>query len=268
MKLLIRVVPTIEVMYLILICSMTTTTKTTSAWQQSVSFQYALLTRKQRLPSDCFFSLQGSKADSSGSSNDIDQSLKEAARLREQAEKLRLEVATFEQSKKQAEQAAMKEYKEEQQKVKADQMRRSAVVPILKPDGSTQEECVFFRLFHPDTSPSYITVCQVSSLPMGLILGESNIFAGAIVVDEAIQDGTAAMAGVQVGDILRACTACRMGMDMPTWQVLAGGIGRPSTKRFMYSVDGRPLEEVLDAISSNRMDTSDRPILLVIERQG
>ena len=33
-----------------------------------------------------------------------------------------------------------------------------------------------------------------------------------------------------------------MEMEQPTWQIIAGGIGRPKTVRFMYSVDGRPFE--------------------------
>ena len=44
------------------------------------------------------------------------------------------------------------------------------------------------------------------------------------------------------------------------------GIGQPKTKRFMYSVDGRPLEEVLDAVGSNRMDAQGRDVWLVLER--
>jgi hypothetical protein len=41
--------------------------------------------------------------------------------------------------------------------------RASVTVPILKPDGTTQDERVTFRLFHPQLS-SYITVCPVSSI--------------------------------------------------------------------------------------------------------
>jgi hypothetical protein len=69
---------------------------------------------------------------------------------------------------------------------------------------------------------------------MGLMLGESTSteFAGAIAVVEVSPSGTAAQAQVQTGDILRACTACKMEMEMemPTWQIIAGGIGRPKTK--------------------------------------
>jgi hypothetical protein len=41
----------------------------------------------------------------------------------------------------------------------------------------------------------------------------------------------------------------------------------PKTKRFVYSVDGRPFEEVMDAVGSNRMDPEERPVILVVERQ-
>lgn len=71
---------------------------------------------------------------------------------------------------------------------------------------------------------------------------------------------------IQEGDVLRAVTACQTTMETPTWQLLAGGIGQPKTKRFMFSVDGRPLEEVLDAVESNRMDVARRDVVLVVER--
>jgi hypothetical protein len=71
---------------------------------------------------------------------------------------------------------------------------------------------------------------------------------------------------IQEGDVLRAVTACQTTMETPTWQLLAGGIGQPKTKRFMFSVDGRPLEEVLDAVGSNRMDVARRDVVLVVER--
>ena len=57
-----------------------------------------------------------------------------------------------------------------------------------------------------------------------------------------------------------------MNMEAPTWQLLAGGIGIPKTKRMMYVVDQRPFEEVMDAIGSNRMDPENRPVILVVER--
>jgi len=55
-------------------------------------------------------------------------------------------------------------------------------------------------------------------------------------------------------------------MEQPTWQLMLGGIGQPKTTRMMYSCDGKPLEEILGAISSNTMDPQQRDVWLVIER--
>lgn len=112
---------------------------------------------------------------------------------------------------------------------------------------------------------TFITTCE-APLPIGIILGESEDIPGAMVVDEVAEQSNGEAAGVQVGDILRACTACRAMMKAPTWQILAGGIGQPETARFMYMVDGRPFEEVMEAIGSNRMDPEQRPIVLVLEK--
>lgn len=104
-------------------------------------------------------------------------------------------------------------------------------------------------------------------MPLGIILGESEEFPGAICVDEVARESNGEMAGVRVGDLLRACTACQVTMETPTWQLMAGGIGMPKTKRFMFSVDGRPFEEVMNAVASNRMDPDARPVVLVLERR-
>ena len=78
-------------------------------------------------------------------------------------------------------------------------------------------------------------------------------------------------AGVLPGDILRATTAVKQQMEMPTWQLLGGGIGRPRLFRFVFGadLDARPprtFEEVLGAVASNRMDQERRPAILVVER--
>lgn len=103
-------------------------------------------------------------------------------------------------------------------------------------------------------------------LPLGLLLGEEASMPGLTSVDEVAPGGNGENAGIKEGDIVRAITACQTTMETPTWQLLAGGIGQPKTKRFMYSVDGRPLEEVMDAIGSNRMDSQERDVWLVLER--
>ena len=115
------------------------------------------------------------------------------------------------------------------------------------------------------TGKSRITAVQ-ADLPLGILLGEHEEIPGAIRVDEVAAKTNGESAGVQEGDILRACTACQQTMETPTWQLLAGGIGQPKTKRFMFSTDGRPFEEVMEAVSSNRMDPEGRPVWLVLER--
>mmetsp|Transcript_21197 Transcript_21197/g.32211 ORF Transcript_21197/g.32211 Transcript_21197/m.32211 type:complete len:96 (-) Transcript_21197:33-320(-) len=89
---------------------------------------------------------------------------------------------------------------------------------------------------------------------------------GITTVDEVGEGSNAELAGVKVGDILRACTACQVSMEMPTWQLMAGGIGRPKTSRMMWSVDGKVFEEVMEALISNSMDPQARPVWLVVER--
>ena len=189
-----------------------------------------------------------------------------AQELREQAEQLREEVASFQREKELVAEVERKNQEQIRQEKESIRNRYSARVPILKGDGSTVVEQVDFPPRWPSES-SYILTCE-ASLPLGIILGESETMSGLIVVDEVGDGSNGALAGVQVGDIVRACTACRAMMKAPTWQILAGGIGMPETCRFMYSVDGRPFEEVMEAIGSNRMDPTQRPLLLVLERKG
>jgi len=183
----------------------------------------------------------------------------QAEQWKEEAQKLRDEIAAFEEGKNNIEEAERSEKEEELERLEARRARYSAVVPILKPDGCVVEERCDFSPFWKEEDQSYITA-TTSNLPLGLILGESEQFSGAICVDEATDD-----APLQVGDLLRAFTACRMEMTQPTWQLVVGGIGQPKTVRFMYSADYRPFEEVMDAIGSNRMDP--REMVLVVERR-
>jgi hypothetical protein len=185
--------------------------------------------------------------------------------LMEKAKSLRQEVESFESQRKAAEDDLRREQQAEQTAVQDRRERYSAMVPILKGDGSTQEErCDFTPRWDEETS--YILVLE-ANLPIGVIMGESEDFAATTVVDEVAEGSNGELAGLQVGDLVRAFTACRIEMEMPTWQLLAGGIGRPKTKRFMYQADGRPFEEVMEAVASNRQDPEERPVLLVIERK-
>ena len=185
--------------------------------------------------------------------------------LIEKAKKLRKDVESFEASKRAAENERLMEaaaLQAERQELKE---RYSAVVPILKPDGSTQQERCDFTPRWPQ-GESRILVFE-ARLPIGMILGESENFRATTVVDVVAEGSNGEAAGLKVGDLIRAFTACKVEMEMPTWQILAGGIGIPKTKRFMYSADGRPFEEVMEAVASNRQDPEERPVLFVVERQ-
>mmetsp|Transcript_25598 Transcript_25598/g.41616 ORF Transcript_25598/g.41616 Transcript_25598/m.41616 type:complete len:263 (-) Transcript_25598:163-951(-) len=193
------------------------------------------------------------------------------SKLLEKARKLREEVSAVEQSKAEvqkqndAKEQAQREAEMEAQKEKDQQrLRYSAEVPILKDMGDEVMERVDFPPRLKGGKSRIVTI--QAPLPLGLVLGEDEAIPGLTSVDEVAAEGNGAAAGVKQGDIVRAITACQTTMETPTWQLLAGGIGQPKTKRFMYSVDGRPLEEVLDAIGSNRMDVQARDVWLVLER--
>jgi len=191
----------------------------------------------------------------------------DAENLLKQVQKLREEVNQFEQAKDdklKEEQRARKEINKQKQD---EYIRFSAEVPILKGDGSEVMERVQFlpRLKGKGNKKSKILTVQ-APLPLGIILGQSDELPGLTTVDEIAEESNGAVAGVKVGDIVRACTACQVSMEMPTWQLMAGGIGRPKTSRMMFSTDGRPFEEVMDALVSNQMDPSGRPVWLVLER--
>jgi hypothetical protein len=188
----------------------------------------------------------------------------DAQKLREEAERLRQEISSFEKQKETLQQEERSKLEAETRTKQALRERYSAIVPILKPDGSTANERCDFQ--PKSAANSFITVCE-ATLPLGIILGESEVFPGTVSVDEVADGSNGDLAGIRVGDLVRATTACRMEMVLATWQVIAGGIGIPKTKRFMYSVDNRPFEEVMDALGSNRLDPENRPAFLVIERQ-
>jgi len=200
-----------------------------------------------------------------------DDSSSDANTLREKADRLRREVTEFEDSKREKERSDQKARDEILEKKQDERLRYSVVIPILKGDGSTEMERVDFkpRLTEAGdgtSSPSSVVLAVEAPLPLGIILGEDETLPGAVRVDEVVGDGNGAAAGVRVGDLLRACTACQVTMEMPTWQIMAGGIGRPKTSRMMFSTDGRPFEEVMEAVGSNRIDPEERPAWLVLER--
>jgi hypothetical protein len=189
----------------------------------------------------------------------------------ERARKLREEIEAFEQKKDKLEQVEQQASRADLDKKQAYIDAYSVVIPILKPDGNTVEEAIFFPPTeqrdgenNDNIANSEILVFEIP-LPMGILLGQDE-GASIIVVDEVAEGSNGQAADVQEGDILRACTACRMEMSQPTWQLVVGGIGQPKTFRFMYGTDSQTLEQSMEAIGSNRMDPRGRPVLLVLER--
>lgn len=190
-----------------------------------------------------------------------------AERLKEQAKNLREEIESFQQTKDDMEAEEKQQIQQELDEKQAWIDKYSAVVPILKPDGSTVSEQVQFPPISSNSSSSTTILVVEAYLPLGIILGESETIPGMTVVDEVGEGSNGEVSGIQVGDIVRACTSCRVEMDQPMWQLMAGGIGRPKTMRFMFGTDYQPFEQVMEAVASNRMDPEERPVLLVVERQ-
>ena len=105
-----------------------------------------------------------------------------------------------------------------------------------------------------------------------MILQESDDAGGRpIVVVGAVGEDRTRRRRVCARATSRATSAVRQQMEMPTWQLLGGGIGRPKTFRFIFGADldakpARDFEEVLGAVGSNRLDPQGRPAILVVER--
>ena len=204
-----------------------------------------------------------------------------AGELIEQAKKLRAEADELVSVKRESEIAFFREEQTKADKVAAYRSNFSATLPILKDTGKVVEESVYFapRISQPNSEEgddfdgmkfsSEIIRVDVP-LPLGIVLGQE---AGetTVSIDEIDSSSANAVssAKLRVGDILRCCSATTTQMSTPTWQLLVGGIGQPKTVRFMYSCDGERsnFEEVLEAISSNRMDVEGRDVVLVVERK-
>jgi hypothetical protein len=184
--------------------------------------------------------------------------------LQNKARRLREEIDALEQEKRKTKEAEIQAQFQEKQAIQRAKDFYSAVLPILKPDGSTVDEKVEFTPVSKQQDTEIVVL--EGALPLGMILEEGEL-AGTTVVAEVADGSNAGLAGIQVGDILRAASALEMQMEAPTWQLLAGGIGVPKTKRMMYVVDRRPFEEVMEALGSNRMDPQGRPVILVVERK-
>lgn len=133
--------------------------------------------------------------------------------LQEEARKLREEIEAFERTKTEQEEAEKRAVSEAKREVQKDKDFYSAILPILKPDGSTMEEKVEFTPISKKKDTRIVVL--EGSLPLGMILEEGDIV-GTTLVDQVAPDSNAALAGVQEGDYLRACTACEMNMEAPT----------------------------------------------------
>lgn len=117
-------------------------------------------------------------------------------------------------------------------------------------------------------------------MPLGLLLEETA--PGRFEAVEVVEEG-GAYGKVQPGDILRATTCVRMAMSYPAWQVVLGGVGRPTAQKLLLQLSpagdqgapadggvGRavPFEEMMAAIQSNAQNSpgGNGQIILLVER--
>lgn len=119
-------------------------------------------------------------------------------------------------------------------------------------------------------------------MPLGLLLEEGDVAAGsssedtdatpklratpAVVVADLLE-GSAEDGGVRRGDLVRATTAISMAMSYPAWQLLMGGVGRPTLQKIILPTLGQPFDAVLAAITSNsREQQGNGQVILLLER--
>jgi len=128
----------------------------------------------------------------------------------------------------------------------------ASFVPVL-PDGTSQLLCV--RL----------------DMPLGMLIEEAEegeAAAGNPVVGELLEDSSAAAGGVAEGDVIRATTGVIMGMSYPTWQLMMGGVGKPSLQKVLMPTEGEPFEKTMAAIGSNsQAQQGNGQVVLVLERK-
>jgi hypothetical protein len=134
-------------------------------------------------------------------------------------------------------------------------------------------------IFRPllDDGPSELFVLRMK-MPLGVLIEET-----APVRFEAIEivpEG-GAYGRVQPGDVLRATTCVRMAMSYPAWQVMLGGVGRPTAQKKLLELslpptasrmDGAPavtFEEMMGAIQSNSEASpgGNGQVILLVERR-
>ena len=144
-----------------------------------------------------------------------------------------------------------------------DASRRAAVVRRTGDDEPTQTAGVVRRAFAVDlggATPAAVSlafpldadaVCFELTRPLGVVFEQR--LSGAtteIFVDEVVENGAAAKAGVERGDVLRLCTAVfevSAPVDVTTWL-------NPPAKRKVkayYECDAKPFDKVMDALASH-----------------
>lgn len=116
-------------------------------------------------------------------------------------------------------------------------------------DGIQRLEWGITRLVDVDMAPGPLEItlqpleegselfCVRLDLPLGMLLEESAAVGegrSAAEVVELFDIGSAITNGVRIGDVVRATTACKMGMATPTWQLMLGGIGRPTMQKVSH----------------------------------
>lgn len=133
-------------------------------------------------------------------------------------------------------------------------------------------------VFRPicDAGSSRLLVLRMS-MPLGLLLEETA--PGRFEAVETVPEG-GAYGKVQPGDILRATTCVRMAMSYPAWQVMLGGVGRPTAQKKLLQLSpaadqsGGPaggavsFEEMMAAIQSNSQNSpgGNGQVILLVER--
>jgi hypothetical protein len=113
--------------------------------------------------------------------------------------------------------------------------------------------------------PESDLLCMRLDMPLAMLLEENDD--AAVEVLELLDGGSAREGGVREGDLLRATTAVTMAMSYPTWQLMMGGVGKPSLQKVLFSTQGEPFEKVMAAIASNsREQQGNGQAVLFIER--
>ena len=114
--------------------------------------------------------------------------------------------------------------------------------------------------------------CVRLEQPLGLLLeqesqAEQGSASAAVVVVDVLDEGSARGGGVLRGDLVRAVTGLTMAMSYPAWQVMLGGVGKPSLQKVLVAADGKPLEYVLSALASNSPEQQGNgQVILLLER--